>query len=163
MHLQKHLLRLHLGQREQVDHPPLGGEGGRDRGGSRDHVLARHGAAHDDGILGRLHLDVVARRDLPEALGQERHVALHDDVEEERLVGIENDERRDPPHLTVQENLVWRDGEDVRDGRVCHGQPGEGLLQIDDLRLADRDVEPDEALLGGPRRRDGRCDTDNNQ
>jgi hypothetical protein len=96
-------------------------------------VFAGDIALEDDGVLGRMNLDLVARGDLLEPLLEQHEVALHDDVEEDGLRRVERHERRGAHRLAVDEDLVRRDHEDVGDGRVRHRDTPERLLEVEHL------------------------------
>ena len=92
--------------------------------------------------------DVIARRDLLEALPQEVEVCLDEEIEEHGLRWIEHDERRDADRLAVEEDLIRSDHEHISNGRVGHRDPREGLLEVEHLRLADRDIQANQAGVG---------------
>ena len=140
MHLEQHLLGLRIDQAEEADDLALGGEDLGDLHCAGDGPIAGHSAFQDDGVLRRVDPDVIARRDLLEALPQEVEVCLHEEIEENGFSWIEYDERRDADRLAVDEDLIRSDHEHISNGRVGHRDPREGLLEIEHLRLADRDV-----------------------
>jgi hypothetical protein len=95
--------------------------------------------------------DVIARRDLLEPLPQEVEVGLDEEIEEYGLCWVEHDERRDTDRLAVDEDLIRGDDKHIGNRRVGHRDPREGLLEVEHLRFADRDVQANQAGLGGER------------
>ena len=149
MDLQEHLLRLDVAHAQQADDLPLGCEHRGHLNRARHHLLARAGPRKDQGVLGGLDLDLVLGRHVLEAFAEEREIRLHEQIEEDRPARVEHHERGRADRLAADQKLVGRHDEHVGDGWIGHGDAGEWLLQLDDLRLPDGDLEPDDALLVG--------------
>src|SRR5215470_16924105 len=151
MHLEQYLLGLRVAQTEEAHDLTLRYKDLGDLYRAGDDPIAGHGAFQHDGVLRRMDPDVIARRDLLEPLPQEVEVCLDEEIEEHSLCWIEHDERRDTDRLAVDEDLIRGDDEHISNGGVGHRDPREGLLEVEHLRFADRDVQANQAGVGRER------------
>ena len=146
--MQEHLLGLRVGEADEANDFTLGGKDLGNFDGAGDGPVAGGGAVEDDGILGWVDADVVARSHLLDSFPQEAEVGLDEEIEEYGLGRIKDDERGHADGLAVDEDLVGRDHKDVGDGRIGHRHARERFLEIEHLGLANRDVQPDQSGIG---------------